>query len=340
MLEEEAKKLVRIEEVLKRRVVGQNEAVQKVADAVKRSRAGIGDPNRPIASFMFLGPSGVGKTELTKALAEFMFDDEKALIRVDMSEYMEKHSVSKIIGAPPGYVGHEEGGALTELVRYRPYAVFFFDEIEKAHPEVFNILLQVLDNGHLTDAKGRKVNFKNAIIIMTSNVGAQYIDKMEQLGFAVGGSTDADNYREARERVGKSLKDSFRPEFLNRIDEIIIFNILSPEAVKEIVGIQVKEVVERLRTKDIALVVSPEALEYLSKEGYNPHYGARPLRRLIQDKILTKVASLMVSRGVLSGGAVSVGFKNGEFVFDVRKSGKGRAVKIPQALLGEEKINA
>ncbi|OGC80803.1 hypothetical protein A2943_02925 [Candidatus Adlerbacteria bacterium RIFCSPLOWO2_01_FULL_51_16] len=340
MLEEEAKKLVRIEEVLKRRVVGQNEAVQKVADAVKRSRAGIGDPNRPIASFMFLGPSGVGKTELTKALAEFMFDDEKALIRVDMSEYMEKHSVSKIIGAPPGYVGHEEGGALTELVRHRPYAVLLFDEIEKAHPEVFNILLQVLDNGHLTDAKGRKVNFKNAIIIMTSNVGAQYIDKMEQLGFAVGGSTDADNYREARERVGKSLKDSFRPEFLNRIDEIIIFNILSPEAVKEIVGIQVKEVVERLRTKDIALVVSPEALEYLSKEGYNPHYGARPLRRLIQDKILTKVASLMVSRGVLSGGAVSVGFKNGEFVFDVRKSGKGRAVKIPQALLGEEKINA
>jgi ATP-dependent Clp protease ATP-binding subunit ClpB len=345
MLEEEAQKLMRIEEVLGRRVVGQSEAVQKVSDAVKRSRAGIGDPNRPIASFMFLGPTGVGKTELTKALAEFMFDDEKALIRVDMSEYMEKHSVSKIIGAPPGYVGHEEGGALTELVRHRPYAVLLFDEIEKAHPEVFNILLQVLDNGHLTDSKGRRVNFKNTIIIMTSNIGAQHIDKMEQIGFAVGGSTDADNYREARERVTKALRDYFRPEFLNRIDETIIFNILSPEAVKEIVNIQIKEVVKRLEEKDITLTVSQDALQYLAKEGYNPHYGARPLRRLIQDKILTKVASLMVSRGVLQGGAVSVGYKQnkdgtGEFTFDVRKSGKGRAVKSPSELLGEEKISA
>src|SRR3989338_3728861 len=309
MLEEEAKKLVRIEEVLKRRVVGQNEAVQKVADAVKRSRAGIGDPNRPIASFMFLGPSGVGKTELTKALAEFMFDDEKALIRVDMSEYMEKHSVSKIIGAPPGYVGHEEGGALTELVRHRPYAVLLFDEIEKAHPEVFNILLQVLDNGQLTDAKGRKVNFRNTIIIMTSNIGAQYIDKMEQLGFATRGSGDAQNYIMAKEKVEQSLKEHFRPEFLNRIDEIIIFNILSPDAVKEIVGIQVREVVARLAGKDITLAINPAVYEYLAKEGYNPHYGARPLRRLIQDKILTKVASLMVSRSVLSGGTVTVDIK-------------------------------
>jgi ATP-dependent Clp protease ATP-binding subunit ClpB len=340
MLEEEAQKLMRIEEALSRRVVGQSEAVQKVADAVKRSRAGIGDPNRPIASFMFLGPTGVGKTELTRALAEFMFDDEKALVRVDMSEYMEKHSVSKIIGAPPGYVGHEEGGALTELVRHRPYAVLLFDEIEKAHPEVFNILLQVLDNGHLTDAKGRRVNFRNTIIIMTSNIGAQYIDKMEQIGFAVGGSSDADNYLLAKERVSKTLKDHFRPEFLNRIDEIIIFNILSPESVKEIVGIQVREVVERLKNKDITLTISPEALEYLAKEGYNPHYGARPLRRLIQDKILTKVASLMVSRGVLSGGAVTVGYKNGEFTFDVRKSGRGRSVKMPSELLDGDKVKA
>lgn len=340
MLEEEAQRLMRIEAELKSRVVGQDEAVQKVADAVKRSRAGISDPNRPIASFMFLGPTGVGKTELTRALAEFMFDDEKALIRVDMSEYMEKHSVSKIIGAPPGYVGHEEGGALTELVRHRPYAVLLFDEIEKAHPEVFNILLQVLDNGYLTDAKGRKVNFRNTIIIMTSNIGAQYIDKMEQIGFAVAGSSDAQNYAAAKEKVNSSLKEFFRPEFLNRIDEIIIFNILSPEAVKEIVGIQVKEVIERLASKDITLTISPEVYEYLAKEGYNPHYGARPLRRLIQDKILTKVASLMVSRGVLSGGSVSVGLKNGEFVFDVKKTGKGRAVKIPASVLGEEKINA
>jgi ATP-dependent Clp protease ATP-binding subunit ClpB len=324
MLEEEAEKLSRIEEVLQGRVVGQTEAVQKVADAVKRSRAGIADPNRPIASFMFLGPTGVGKTELTKALAEFMFDDDKALIRVDMSEYMEKHSVSKIIGAPPGYVGHEEGGALTELVRHRPYSVLLFDEIEKAHPEVFNILLQVLDNGMLTDAKGRHVNFRNTIIIMTSNIGAQYIDKMEQLGFAPGGSTDAANYVMAKERVQQALKDYFRPEFLNRVDEIIIFNILAKEAIQEIVGIQVKEVVERLLQKNITLTINPSVYEYLAKEGYNPHYGARPLRRLIQDKILTKVASLMVSRGVLSGGSVTVDMKGGEFTFDVRKGPKGR----------------
>ena len=340
MLEEEAERLSRIEADLEQRVVGQREAVQKVADAVKRSRAGISDPNRPIASFMFLGPTGVGKTELTRALAEFMFDDEKALIRVDMSEYMEKHSVSKIIGAPPGYVGHEEGGALTELIRHRPYSVLLFDEIEKAHPEVFNILLQVLDNGYLTDAKGRKVNFRNTIIIMTSNIGAQYIDKMEQLGFAMGESTEASNYRLAKDKVQASLKDYFRPEFLNRIDEIIIFNILSPEAVKDIVGIQVKEVIARLASKDIALTISPEVYEFLAKEGYNPHYGARPLRRLIQDKILTKVASLMVSRGVLSGGGVSVGFKNGEFTFEVKKAGRSKGIKTNPAMVAEEKVGA
>ena len=339
MLEEEAAKLMRIEEQLQGRVVGQREAVAKVSDAVKRSRAGIADPNRPIASFMFLGPTGVGKTELTRALAEFMFDDDKALIRVDMSEYMEKHSVSKIIGAPPGYVGHEEGGALTELVRHRPYAVLLFDEIEKAHPEVFNILLQVLDNGQLTDAKGRKVNFRNTIIIMTSNIGAQYIDKMEQLGFATRGDTAEANYMMAKEKVEQSLKDHFRPEFLNRIDEIIIFNILSPEAVREIVGIQVKEVVERLAAKDITLTITPAVYEYLGKEGYNPHYGARPLRRLIQDKILTKVASLMVGRGVLSGGSVTVDINaKKEFVFDVKKTGRARAVKVPSDVLTEQKV--
>ncbi|HWB34046.1 MAG TPA: AAA family ATPase [Candidatus Paceibacterota bacterium] len=346
MLQEEAERLAKIESELEKRVVGQNEAVQKVSDAVKRSRAGIADPNRPIASFMFLGPTGVGKTELTRALAEFMFDDEKALIRVDMSEYMEKHSVSKIIGAPPGYVGHEEGGALTEMIRHRPYSVVLFDEIEKAHPEVFNILLQVLDNGYLTDAKGRKVNFRNTIIIMTSNIGAQYIDRMEQLGFTMAG-TDSENYRLAKEKVGATLKDYFRPEFLNRIDEIIIFNILSTDAVKDIVEIQVKEVVARLAAKDITLTLSPEVYEYLAKEGYNPHYGARPLRRLIQDKILTKVASLMVSRGVLSGGSVSVGIKPAkpdgtpaEFIFDVKKTGRGKSSKMTPAMIAEEKVGA
>ena len=338
MLEEEAEKLSRIEDNLTNRVVGQTEAVQKVADAVKRSRAGIADPDRPIASFMFLGPTGVGKTELTRALAEFMFDDDKALIRVDMSEYMEKHSVSKIIGAPPGYVGHEEGGALTELVRHRPYSVLLFDEIEKAHPEVFNILLQVLDNGTLTDAKGRRVNFRNTIIIMTSNIGASYIDKMEQIGFATAGGTDDSNYQIAKAKVQESLKDYFRPEFLNRVDEIIIFNILSREAIKEIVGIQVKEVVERLSNKDIKLALSPAVYDYLAKEGYNPHYGARPLRRLIQDKILTKVASLMVSRGVLSGGSVTVDVKGGEFNFDVKKGSRSRSLKVPSTVMAEEKV--
>jgi ATP-dependent Clp protease ATP-binding subunit ClpB len=350
MLEEEAQKLSRIEEVLTGRVVGQEDAVGKVSDAVKRSRAGIADPNRPIASFMFLGPTGVGKTELTRALAEFMFDDEKALIRVDMSEYMEKHSVSKIIGAPPGYVGHEEGGALTELVRHRPYAVVLFDEIEKAHPEVFNILLQVLDNGYLTDSKGRKVNFRNTIIIMTSNIGAQHIDKMEQIGFSLN-TTEAANYQVAKDKVEQSLREYFRPEFLNRIDEIIIFNILSPEAVKEIVGIQVREVVARLEAKDITLTITPAVYDYLATEGYNPRYGARPLRRLIQDKILTKVAGLMVSRGVLSGGSVVVDIDKkpastrggeptrggGEFTFEVKK--KGKSQKIPSSVIAEEKVS-
>jgi len=355
MLEEEARRLSRIEENLKARVVGQDQAVQKVSDAVKRSRAGIADPNRPIASFMFLGPTGVGKTELTRALAEFMFDDEKALIRVDMSEYMEKHSVSKLIGSPPGYVGYDEGGGLTEMVRHRPYSVVLFDEIEKAHPEVFNILLQVLDNGQLTDAKGRKVNFRNTVIIMTSNIGAQYIDKMEQIGFSSLGGTQENNYIQAKDKVEQALKDYFRPEFLNRIDEIIIFNILSPEAVKEIVGIQVKEVIERLNAKDITLTIQPAVYTFLAKEGYNPRYGARPLRRLIQDKILTKVASLMVSRGVLSGGSVIVDYRTtktsasesspdasdasrGEFNIEVKK--KGRAIKSHPAVLQEEKVSA
>jgi ATP-dependent Clp protease ATP-binding subunit ClpB len=322
MLEEEAEKLSRMEEFLKRRIIGQDEAVKKISDTVKRSRAGIADPNRPIGSFIFLGPTGVGKTELTKALAEFIFDDEKALLRIDMSEFMERHSVSKLIGAPPGYVGYEEGGNLTEMVRHRPYAVILFDEIEKAHPEVFNILLQVLDNGRLTDAKGRIVNFKNTIIILTSNIGAQFIDKMEKIGFS-GKTEDSENYEEAKVKVMETVKEHFRPEFLNRLDDIILFNILSPVAVKEIVTIQVAEVENRLLQKEIALELSPEALEYLSKEGYSPQYGARPLKRLIQSKILTPVASMMLSKGVTKGGVVSVGFKDGNLTFDVKKGRKG-----------------
>lgn len=318
MLEEEAAKLSRMEEELTSRVVGQNHAVKLVADAVKRSRAGIADPNRPIGSFLFLGPTGVGKTELSRALAEFMFDDESALIRVDMSEYMEKHSVSKIIGSPPGYVGHDEGGAITELVRHRPYAVILLDEIEKAHPEVFNILLQVLDSGHLTDAKGRKVNFKNTVIIMTSNIGADHIDRMSKLGFS-NLTDDASQYDRAKEKVMETLKQYFRPEFLNRLDETIVFDILSRETIREIVTMQVELVRERLAQKEIELSVSDDALAYLAEAGYDPKFGARPLKRLIQSKILTPVASMMVSEGMLRGGSVAVSMKNGEFHFDVKK---------------------
>lgn len=362
MLEEEARRLNRMEEELKKRIIGQDEAVSKIADTIKRSRAGVADPNRPIGSFIFLGPTGVGKTELTKALAEFMFNDEKALIRVDMSEFMEKHSISKLIGAPPGYVGHEEAGGLTEMVRHRPYSVILFDEIEKAHPEVFNLLLQVLDNGRLTDSKGRTVNFKNTVIIMTSNIGAQYIERMEKIGFSFAdGGTDVSevardnsNYAEAKEKVMASLKDYFRPEFLNRLDDVIVFDILSPESIRNIVDIQVQTVKDRLKVKEISLVVSDTVMDYLAKEGYNPHYGARPLRRLIQNKILTKVASLLISQSVGKGDTITVSMPKGnqqskvgdkdkslskssgaliekdkiEFVFDVKKSPRrNRAVE-------------
>ncbi|MFC1614984.1 ATP-dependent Clp protease ATP-binding subunit [Patescibacteria group bacterium] len=331
MLEEEAEKLARMEEVLHKRVVGQNEAIGKVADAVKRSRVGISDPNRPIGSFIFLGPTGVGKTELTKALAEFMFDDDKALVRVDMSEYMESHSISKLMGSPPGYVGHEEAGQLTEAVRHRPYSVILFDEVEKAHPEVFNVLLQVLDEGQLTDAKGRKINFKNTIIVLTSNIGSEYIDKMESIGFS---NKDAEeDYGDAKDKVLGSLRDHFRPEFLNRLDEIIVFDILSPEAIRNIVDVQIDIVKKRLASKGIELIVSDKALNHLGKEGYNPQYGARPLKRLIQDKILTAVANMMVARGVVDGGKVSVDIKNKEIIVTAEKIGntKRKIIKKPKA---------
>jgi len=337
MLESEAVKLVRMEDDLRKRIVGQDEAVVKISDTIRRSRAGIADPNRPIGSFIFLGPTGVGKTELTKALAEFLFNDEKALIRVDMSEFMEKHSVSKLIGSPPGYVGHDEGGGLTELVRHRPYSVILFDEIEKAHPEVFNILLQVLDNGRLTDSKGRTVNFRNTVIIMTSNIGAQHIERMEKLGFArepiagadsknISSARERENIRErenyfaAKEKIMSSLKDYFRPEFLNRVDDIVIFDILSPEAIKTIVSIQVEEVVKRLKEKGIDLTFAPEVFEYIAKEGYNPQYGARPLKRLIQNKVLTPVAKLLIGQNVKNGGGIAVTINDGQFYFDVRKT--------------------
>jgi ATP-dependent Clp protease ATP-binding subunit ClpB len=335
MLEAEAEKLSRMEEELMKKVVGQNQAVSLVADAVKRSRAGIADPDRPIGSFLFLGPTGVGKTELSRALAEFMFDDADSMIRIDMSEFMEKHSVSKIIGSPPGYVGHEEGGSITERIRHRPYAVVLLDEIEKAHPEVFNILLQVLDSGHLTDAKGRKVNFKNTIIIMTSNIGAEHIDRMSDYGFQRS-HDDNSQYGRAKDKVTESLKHYFRPEFLNRLDEIIVFDILSPEVISKIVRMQVENVRRRLAVKEIELSVSEEVLEYLAKEGYDPKFGARPLKRVIQSKILTPVANMMVGKGMLKGGTVKVSMKNGELHFDTKR--KGRRTPSPIKLSSKQVV--
>ena len=342
MLEEEASKLARIEDELKRRIIGQSEAVKKVSDAIKRSRAGIADPNRPIGSFLFLGPTGVGKTELTKALAEFMFNDDRALIRVDMSEFMEKHAISKLIGAPPGYVGYEEGGTLTETIRHRPYAVVLFDEIEKAHPEVFNILLQILDNGRLTDAKGRVVNFRNTIIILTSNIGAQFIDKMERMGFSDSEKSKTADYADAKSKVMAALKDHFRPEFLNRLDEILLFDILSPEAVGRIVEIQLSEVSARLLGKGISLTVAPEISELLAREGYSPQYGARPLKRLIQTKLLNPIASQIIEKGIGKGGSVSVSLRGAELHFEIKKgrNGNGR-IKREQdlsALLSDKKV--
>lgn len=318
MLEEEMKKLSLMEDELKKRVVGQDEAINRIADVVRRSRAGISDPNRPIGSFIFLGPTGVGKTELTKTLAQFMFNDDKALIRVDMSEYMERHSVSKLIGSPPGYVGYDESGNLTEAIRHRPYSVILFDEIEKAHPEVFNILLQVLDEGRLTDGKGRVVNFKNSIIILTSNIGSQFIEKMESLGFS--NKTDKEDYQDIKDKVINSLKDHFRPEFLNRLDEIVVFDVLPPEVIRQIVDMKIQIVRDRLLFKGIDLKISEEALSHLSKEGYDPHYGARPLNRLIQNKILNKVASFIISKRVKKGDVVHVVLRSNELLIEVKKT--------------------
>src|SRR3989339_1579617 len=303
MLEVEALKLSRMEEELKKRIIGQDVAVKKISDTVKRSRAGISDPNRPIGSFIFLGPTGVGKTELTKALAEFMFDDEKALIRVDMSEFMERHSVSKLIGAPPGYVGFEEGSSFAESVRHRPYSVILFDEIEKAHPEVFNILLQILDNGRLTDAKGRVVNFKNTIIIMTSNVGSEFIKKMSYLGFS---TSERQETKDLKSRIMDSLRQSFRPEFLNRIDEIVDFNPLSGHDIQKIVELQLKKIHETLESKGISLDVSVSARKILAEQGFDPNFGARPLKRLIQRLIIDPLSEKALAGKFKNGGRAVV----------------------------------
>ncbi len=315
MLETDTDKLIRIEDVLRERVIGQDEAIASVASALRRSRAGLSDENRPIGSFMFLGPTGVGKTELARTLAEFMFNDEKALVRVDMSEYMERHAVSRLIGSPPGYVGHEEGGQLTEIVRHRPYSLILFDEIEKAHPEVFNLLLQVLDNGRLTDSKGKTVNFKNSIIIMTSNVGSEYLKAMSRIGFSAESQQASLEEGDYRQKVMEALRGSFRPEFLNRIDDVVIFNPLHKADIEKIVDIQIKLIEKRLADRQIKLEIEAAARAHLAKEGFSAEYGARPLKRLMQKVILDKLADKIIRGEFKDGGKVKVNFKANELVF-------------------------
>ncbi len=298
ILEDEAQKLLKAEEILKKRVIGQDEAISAVANALRRARAGLSDPKKPIASFMFLGPTGVGKTETARALAEFMFNDEKAMIRLDMSEFMEPHSVAKLIGSPPGYVGYEEGGQLTEAIRRRPYSLILFDEIEKAHPEVFNILLQILDDGRLTDSRGFTVNFRNTIIILTSNIGSHYFRKLGSIGFTREEQKEFEDYKD---RTIKALKDFFRPEFLNRLDEIIIFRPLTKEDLKQIVEIQLNKVKDMLINKGINVTFDEKVKELLIEKGFDPEYGARPLQRVIQKLILDKLAQQIIAEKIKQG---------------------------------------
>ncbi len=322
MLESELTKLSRMEEELTRRLVGQEEAIKAVSNALRRSRAGIGEENRPIGSFIFLGPTGVGKTELARTLAEFMFNDESALVRLDMSEYMEKHAMAKMIGSPPGYVGYDEGGQLTEIVRRRPYSVLLFDEIEKAHPDTFNLLLQILDDGHLTDAKGRKVNFKNTVIIMTSNIGSDVIlsagSSMTEMGFASETQHKTQD-EEMRSQIMGMLKDYFRPEFLNRIDDVIIFHSLTEKNIEDIVELQMNRVSARLlKQRSISLVISAPAKKHLAEKGFDPSYGARPLKRVIQSEILDALALKIINGEIPEDSTVTIGSKNGEITLAIK----------------------
>ena len=307
IIESEAEKLRRIEDVLRERVVGQDAAIKSVASALRRARAGLAPIDRPLASFMFLGPTGVGKTELARTLAQFMFSDEKSLIRVDMSEYMEKHTVSKLIGSPPGYVGYEEGGQLTDTIKHRPYSLILFDEIEKAHPEVFNILLQVLDNGRLTDSKGKIVNFRNCIIILTSNVGSEFFRELSRVGFAASDKKEADRKgEEYEEKVQEALREKFRPEFLNRLDEIITFKPLTKKDIEGIVDIQIKEMTSRLKERGITVSVDSSAKRYIVEHGFDANYGARPIKRLIQRAVLDKLADKIIGGTIKDGSKVRI----------------------------------
>jgi ATP-dependent Clp protease ATP-binding subunit ClpB len=301
-MEGETQKLVQLEEHLHERVIGQESAVSAISNAIRRSRAGLSDPNRPIGSFLFLGPTGVGKTELARALAEFMFDDERAMVRIDMSEYMEKHSVSRLIGAPPGYVGYDEGGQLTEAVRRRPYSVVLLDEVEKAHPEVFNALLQVLDDGRMTDGHGRTVDFTNAVLVMTSNLGSEFIDP--------------DMPDEAIEsRVMEVVRSHFRPEFLNRIDDTIVFHRLSKDDIALIVAIQFEALRKRLAARKIDVVLTEDATDWITDNGYDPIYGARPLKRLLQTAVADPLALRILNGDITEGSSITIGTDGDELTF-------------------------
>jgi ATP-dependent Clp protease ATP-binding subunit ClpB len=310
MLEGERDKLLRMESELGRRVVGQDEAVRAVSDAIRRSRAGLSDPNRPIGSFLFLGPTGVGKTELCKALAAFLFDTEEAMVRIDMSEFMEKHSVARLIGAPPGYVGYEEGGYLTEAIRRRPYSVILLDEVEKAHPDVFNVLLQVLDDGRLTDGQGRTVDFKNAVIVMTSNLGSNVIQERALMGSGEAG------YGAMKDAVMEIVRHAFRPEFINRLDDIVVFHPLDVSQIRAIARIQIQYLQKRLADRDMKLLVSDRALDHLGEAGFDPVYGARPLKRAIRTQLENPLAQEILAGRFGPGDLIEVDAQQGALTFD------------------------
>jgi ATP-dependent Clp protease ATP-binding subunit ClpB len=305
LLTTEKEKLLNMEEVMGKQVVGQRDAIVAVSNAIRRARSGLSDPNRPIGSFIFLGPTGVGKTETARALAKFMFDDEKAMFRIDMSEYMEKHAVSRLIGAPPGYVGYEEGGALTEFIRRKPYSVILFDEIEKAHHDVFNVMLQILEDGRLTDSKGRTVDFKNTVIIMTSNIGSELIQNINE-----------ENIKEIREQIFNLMRTHFRPEFLNRIDETIIFQSLTKENIKAIVELQVEQVNKRLADKKMKIELSENAKVQLTEMGYSPDFGARPLKRTVQSEIVNPLSYRILKGDFGMGDEIQVDFVGDKFTFE------------------------
>ena len=311
LVESEMKKLLHMEDILHKRLIGQDEAVDTVSDAIRRARSGLKDPKRPIGTFLFLGPTGVGKTELAKSLAEFMFNDEDSLIRIDMSEYMEKHNVARLVGAPPGYVGYEEGGQLTEAVRRKPYSVILFDEIEKAHPDVFNIMLQIFDDGRLTDSKGRTVDFKNTLIIMTSNIGSDIIleDTLNSL-------ISPEQFNDTKEKVLAVLRQRFKPEFLNRIDETIFFKALNLQQLSQIVDIQMDYLRNLLKDQELEFEITDDAKEFLATQGFNPVYGARPLKRVIQQQVENPLSKLILAQTFLKGDKIKIDVKDDKLTFE------------------------